>query len=102
LITAVILGIARAVGETAPLIMTSFGATDMNVNPFEGAQASLPLSVYQLISNPFAAQQQRAYAGALVLVLLVLVLFTAARILGRSRKPKPAALPPVSRLETDS
>ncbi|MEI6623638.1 MAG: phosphate ABC transporter permease PstA [Actinomycetes bacterium] len=102
LITAVILGIARAVGETAPLIMTSFGATDMNVNPFEGAQASLPLSVYQLISNPFAAQQQRAYAGALVLVVLVLVLFTAARILGRSRKPKPAAPRPASRLETDS
>ncbi|MEI8083040.1 MAG: hypothetical protein WCI74_14480, partial [Actinomycetes bacterium] len=95
----------------APLIMTAFGATDMNVNPFEGAQASLPLSVYQLISNPFAAQQQRAYAGALVLVLLVLILFATARVLGRQRKPKkvPAptassALPPPSatRLETDS
>ena len=87
LITAVVLGIARAVGETAPLIMTSFGATVMNANPFSGAQASLPLSVYQLIGNPFAQQQQRAYAGAFVLVVLVLVLFTLARVLGRGRNP---------------
>lgn len=88
LITAVILGVARAVGETAPLIMTSFGATVMNVNPFDGAQASLPLSVYQLVSNPFASQQERAYAGAFVLILTVLALFTLARLLGRKRKPR--------------
>ena len=88
LITAVILGVARAVGETAPLIMTSFGATTMNVNPFDGAQASLPLSVYQLVSNPFASQQERAYAGAFILILTVLALFTLARLLGRKRKPR--------------
>lgn len=88
LITAVVLGIARAVGETAPLIMTSFGATVMNADPFSGAQASLPLSVYQLISNPFEVQQQRAYAGAFLLILVVLTLFTLARILGRKRKPR--------------
>ena len=82
LITAVVLGIARVVGETAPLIMTSFGSTAMNANPFKGFQSSLPLSVYQLLSNPFAAQQQRAYAGAFVLVVIVLGLFTLARTLG--------------------
>lgn len=91
LITAVVLGVARAVGETAPLIMTSFGATVMNANPFSGAQASLPLSVYQLISNPFQAQQDRAYAGALLLVAMVLALFTTARLLGRKRSPKKAS-----------
>jgi phosphate transport system permease protein len=82
LITAVILGVARAVGETAPLIMTSFGSTAMNSNPFNGAQDSLPLFVYRLIANPFEAQQQRAWTGALVLVLVVLILFTIARLLG--------------------
>jgi len=88
LITAIVLGIARVVGETAPLIMTSFGSTAMNSNPFKGFQSSLPLSVYQLLSNPFAAQQQRAYAGAFVLVFLVLALFTTARALGnRGAKP---------------
>ena len=87
LITAVILGVARAVGETAPLIMTSFGATTMNVNPFDGAQASLPLSVYQLVSNPFASQQERAYAGAFILILTVLALFTLARLLTQAQAP---------------
>jgi len=85
LITAVVLGIARVVGETAPLIMTSFGSTKTNTNPFEGLQASLPLSVYQLLANPFAAQQQRAYAGAFVLVALVLLLFIITRLLGSRR-----------------
>lgn len=94
LITAVVLGIARVVGETAPLIMTSFGSTKTNANPFEGLQASLPLSVYQLLSNPFAAQQERAYAGAFVLVLLVLLLFIITRVLGtRKIGQKPRRLP---------
>jgi len=88
LITAVVLGIARVVGETAPLIMTSFGSTKLNANPFNGLQASLPLSVYQLLSNPFAAQQQRAYAGAFVLVVLVLTLFIITRVLGNRKSGK--------------
>jgi len=47
-----------------------------------GPQSSLPLFVYTLIRNPFAEQQTRAWAGALVLIVLVLVLFTLARIIG--------------------
>lgn len=86
LITSVVLGVARAVGETAPLIMTSFGNSAMNTNPFSGAQSSLPLFVYTLIRNPFPEQQARAWGGALVLIVLVLVLFTAARIIG-ARQP---------------
>lgn len=88
LITAVVLGVARAVGETAPLIMTSFGSTAMNANPLSGAQDSLPLFVYRLIANPFQAQQQRAWTGALVLVMVVLVLFTIARVLGAKASGK--------------
>jgi len=53
LITSVVLGVARAVGETAPLIMTSFGSSAMNANPLHGSQSSLPLFVYTLIRNPF-------------------------------------------------
>lgn len=82
LITAVILGLARAVGETAPLIMTSFGLTTFNANPFEGPQASLSLSVFQNISSPFPAQINRSWTGALTLMTLVLVLFTIARVVG--------------------
>jgi phosphate transport system permease protein len=88
LITATILGVARAVGETAPLIMTSFGASVTNVNLFRGPQAALPLFVYQLIRSPQQPQIDRAWTGAFVLILLVLILFTAARILGRPRTAK--------------
>ncbi len=86
LITAAILGVARAVGETAPLIMTSFGASILNLNPFEEAQSSLPLMTYSLIRSPQQSQVDRAWTSALVLIAIVLVLFIVARVLG-SRKP---------------
>ncbi len=50
--TAVVLGIARAVGETAPLLFTSFGYDLMNGNPFAKPQESLPLFVYNNIRKP--------------------------------------------------
>jgi len=84
LITAIILGVARAVGETAPLIMTAFGNTLMNANPFSGAQAGLPLYIYSQIRESSAANiQDRAWAGALVLMLVVLGLFATARLTSR-------------------
>ena len=83
LITAVILGIARAVGETAPLILTSFGASLMNTNPLAGPQESLPHFVYQYIHyNPGSAPYERAWAAAAVLTILVLGLFTTGRAVG--------------------
>ncbi len=65
LVTAVILGIARAVGETAPMLLTAFGADTTNTNPFSGPQADLPLFVWKLIRLPNETQQNRAWAGAL-------------------------------------
>lgn len=93
LFTAVILGVARAVGETAPLILTSFGSDTFSKNPLSGPQGSLPLFVFQLIRQPSAVQEQRAWGGLLVLLVLVLVLFAVTRVglarsqrrLGRSR-----------------
>jgi phosphate transport system permease protein len=84
LITASILGVARAVGETAPALLTAFGSDILNANPFEGAQSDLPLFVYQLLtkSQGNEAQLQRAWSGAVVLMLFVLVLFTVARWVG--------------------
>jgi phosphate transport system permease protein len=83
LITAVILGVARAIGETAPLLFTAFGNTVMNANAFHGAQDSLSLFAYTLIRFPQVAEQQRAWTGAMVLMFIVLVLFVVARIVGR-------------------
>ena len=89
LITAVLLGVARAVGETAPLIMTSFNSFVTNVNPFEAAQSSLPMFVFTQVRSSSNEQVNRAWAGALVLITLVLLLFTLARTLGRSKFGKP-------------
>ena len=83
--TAVVLGIARAVGETAPLLFTSFGYDLVNADPFNGAQESLPLFVYRNIRKPDAAAIERGFAGALVLMLMVLTLFAIARFVGRDR-----------------
>ena len=65
--TAVVLGIARAVGETAPLLFTAFGYDLMNANPFNGPQESLPLFVYRNIRKPDAVGDRarlRRRAGA--------------------------------------
>ena len=83
LITAVILGVARAVGETAPLIVTSFGSSLFNGDPFHGDQEALPHYVYEYIRfNPGTGPYQRAWSAALVLTVLVLALFSAARLFG--------------------
>jgi phosphate transport system permease protein len=85
LATAVVLGIARAVGETAPLLFTAFGYDLMNAQPFDGPQDSLPLFIYKNIRKPSEASIDRGFAGALVLMLVVLALFALARFLGRDR-----------------
>ncbi len=83
IITASILGVARSVGETAPLILLAFGNSSMNLNPLAGAQEALPHFVYEYIRyNPGTAPYQRAWGAALVLIVLVLGLFTLARVIG--------------------
>jgi phosphate transport system permease protein len=86
-ITSVVLGVARIAGETAPLLMTAFGTDAVNANPTKGAQSSLPLFVYSRVRNSMPSEIARGWAGALVLILIVLVLFTLARAIGsRTRK----------------
>lgn len=82
LLTAVILGIARIAGETAPLIFVLGGADALNLNPFSGYNSALPLYVWKgfLIGLPEATQ--RAWTAILILLVLVLILFTLARALG--------------------
>ena len=87
LITAVILGIARIAGETAPLLFT-LGTTDkVNWNPFTGGQNALPYYVWSGLRDGTEGGIQRAWSAILVLLILVLALFTTARIFGE-RKAK--------------
>jgi phosphate transport system permease protein len=83
--TAIVLGIARTAGETAPLLFTSFGTTLLNANPFSGPQESLPLYIFSYIREPNTNTIQRGQTAALVLMALVLALFVMARYLGRDR-----------------
>ncbi len=82
LITASILGVARAIGETAPVLLTAFGSSVTNLNPFSGPQANLPLYIWGLLREPNEVSVNRAWSAALVLIMLVLVLFTLARVIG--------------------
>jgi phosphate transport system permease protein len=85
MITAALLGVAIAVGETAPLLFTSFGSKNMNVNPFHGAQMSLPKGIYDNVRQAGTVSNNLAYATALILLVLVGILFILSRVLGRRR-----------------
>ena len=107
--TAVVLGIARVVGETAPLLFTAFGYDLMNANPFKDPQESLPLFVFRNIRSATTPRSARGSAGALVLLALVLVLFVIARIIGRDRsvrrgrrRRRPATSPRAASTHYDS
>ncbi len=89
LITAMILGIARVAGETAPVLFTAGGSARYNWNPFSGKQDDLPLRVYELIFQPGVNTTRVAWGVAFVLVLVVLTLFVLARLIG-AKKPGPS------------
>jgi phosphate transport system permease protein len=82
LVTAIILGIARVAGETAPNILDSGYSNFVNYNPFHGQQDSLPYFIFRLIREPIASEHDRGFTGALVLSGLILVLFVVARVVG--------------------
>lgn len=89
--TGVLLAIARAAGETAPLLLTAFGNQLLvGWTSWNGPEASLTLEIFNNSRSPFPAQQDRAWTGALVLILAILVLSIAARavIARRSRRAR--------------
>ena len=83
LVTAVLLGVARVVGETAPVLLVAGFTAELNGNPFSGPQVSLPLFVFNYVKYPIDNAITRAFGAAFTLVALVLILFVAARVLGR-------------------
>jgi phosphate transport system permease protein len=86
LTTAVVLAMARAIGETAPVLLTAGFTPFLNANPFKNPQTSLPLYIFSYVRLPQAAFIARAFGAGLVLMLVVLILFTTARVLG-GREP---------------
>lgn len=85
LATALILGVARITGETAPLLIVSGSSTFFNANPLSEPMNSLPLFTFAGIKSGETLAIQRAYGAAVVLLLFVLILFVLTRLLARKR-----------------
>ncbi|WP_374238106.1 phosphate ABC transporter permease PstA [Actinoplanes sp. DH11] len=86
IVTGVMLSIARAAGETAPVLLVAGGAAAINFDPFAGNQQSLALFVYQQAGDASRYAPARAWTAALTLVALVLILTIAAKLLARRNK----------------
>ena len=84
--TGVVLAVARVTGEAAPLLLTAFGFDSIKVNPFHGPQSSLPLFVFSQATSAFAVAVNRAWAAALVLILIVVALTVVARVVTRRNR----------------
>lgn len=72
IITGIVLSMARVAGETAPLLMTAFGNPFFNSDITQPMDA-LPLRIFNFAESPYQAQINQAYAGSLVLIVLILI-----------------------------
>jgi len=82
LVTAVLLGVARVIGETSPVLLVAGATNELNWDPTHNPQLSLPLFVFTDMRMPIDNAIARAFGAAVVLLLVVVVLFGLARILG--------------------
>ncbi|MFP3906121.1 MAG: phosphate ABC transporter permease PstA [Acidimicrobiales bacterium] len=91
ILTGVTLAVARVIGETAPLLLVAGLAQDTNLDPFEGRMTTLPVMAYYGYAAPGFPPEpgyDRGWTAALVLVLIVVFLFTTARVLAKILQPK--------------
>lgn len=86
--TSVMIAIARVIGETAPLLITVGIVAGVNWNAFDGRIATLPVFVYRQYAQGGDPNLYRAWAGALTLILIVMLLNLAARLVSRYFSPK--------------
>jgi phosphate ABC transporter permease subunit PstA len=89
--TGITLAVARVIGETAPLLVTTGFVNSTNLNPFSGRMTTLPVfSFYQLTQPGFPPEFgiERAWTAALVLIILVMALNVVARLISRIFAPK--------------
>jgi len=84
-----LLGVARVVGETAPLLLTALKNDQTVVNPFSDPISALPTFIFDNVAQPYPDAVTRAWGAALVLMVIVAVLFTLTRLLsGRNSMNK--------------
>jgi phosphate transport system permease protein len=89
--TGITLAVARVIGETAPLLLIVGTTTSLNLNPFEGRMATLPVFAFYSYTQPGARPDpsiDRAWTAALVLMVIVLALNLVARLVAKRFAPK--------------
>jgi phosphate transport system permease protein len=85
ILSGVMLAVARIAGETAPLLFTAFGNDQLNTDPGQPV-SSLTMKIYQYAGSPYDDWVSQAWAGALVLLLMVLVFSLLARLATRTAR----------------
>ena len=91
IVSGVILAIARIIGETAPLMIAAGFTNSINTNPFGNPMMTLPVFVYDQYAHPGIERifyTERAWTGALTLILLVMVLNLLGRFIAKRFAPK--------------
>ncbi|MDN5762962.1 MAG: phosphate ABC transporter permease PstA [Microlunatus sp.] len=91
IVTGVMLAVARVIGETAPLLIAAGFTQSLNNNPLSGPMMTLPVFVYRSYvdqGSPASAYLERAWAGALTLILIVMILNLAGRLVAARFAPK--------------
>jgi len=85
ILTGVMLAVARAAGETAPLLFTALGSRLINVGDFSKPMDALPIFIYVNARQPYEALNEQAWGAALLLLLFVLTvnILVRARTMGR-------------------
>ena len=80
IVSGALLAIARAAGETAPLLFTILTVTTANPNIFSGANTAIPTQIFSNAASPYTGAQGRAWGAALTLIVIAFILMIAARI----------------------
>jgi phosphate transport system permease protein len=88
IITGVMLAISRVIGETAPLLVAVGAIEQTNTNLFDGRMMTLPVFILTQYSTATPEGYERAWGGALILIVIVMVLNLAARVISKIFAPK--------------
>jgi len=80
IVSGALLAVARAAGETAPLLFTILTVTSTNANVFSGANTALSAQIFANATQPYPGAQSRAWGAALTLIAIAFILLIAARI----------------------
>jgi phosphate transport system permease protein len=80
IVSGALLAVARAAGETAPLLFTVLTVTAANPNVFSGPNTALPLQIFSNASQPYVGAQARGWGAALTLIAIAFILMIVARV----------------------